>query len=64
MGWRRSWWYGVGQARYPSTVANPDYPFAIWTEYTAITTFGSHMVEDLIILMMNLMGRWFIRISL
>ena len=32
---------GVGQARYPSTVANPDYPFAIWTEYTAITTFGS-----------------------
>ena len=32
---------GVGQARYPSTVANPDYPYAIWNEYTAITTFGS-----------------------
>ena len=41
MGWWRSWWTGVGQARYPSTVANPDYPFAIWTEYTANTLSGS-----------------------
>jgi len=32
---------GVGQARYPSVVGNEDYPFAIWNEYTGITTFGS-----------------------
>jgi len=32
---------GVGQARYPSVVANEDYPFAVWNEYTGITTFGS-----------------------
>jgi len=32
---------GVGQARYPSVVANEDFPFAVWNEYTAITTFGS-----------------------
>ena len=32
---------GVGQARYPSVVANESFPFAVWNEYTAITTFGS-----------------------
>ena len=32
---------GVGQARYPSAAGNEDYPFAIWNEYTGITTFGS-----------------------
>lgn len=29
------------QARYPSVVANGEFPYAIWTEYTAITDFGS-----------------------
>ena len=29
------------QARYPSVIANGEYPYALWTEYTAITDFGS-----------------------
>ena len=29
------------QARYPSAVASPDYPYAIWNEYTAaVSTYG------------------------
>jgi len=32
---------GVGQARYPSVLANEDTPFAIWTEYTGDTSTGS-----------------------
>ena len=32
---------GVGQARYPSAAGNGEFPFAIWNEYTGITTFGS-----------------------
>jgi len=32
---------GVGQARYPSVLANEDYPFAIWNEYTGDTSTGS-----------------------
>jgi len=31
----------VGQARYPSVLANADFPFAVWTEYTANTSTGS-----------------------
>ena len=29
------------QARYPSAAASPDFPYAIWNEYTGETTFGS-----------------------
>ena len=32
---------GVGQARYPSVLANAEFPFAVWTEYTANTSTGS-----------------------
>jgi len=32
---------GSSQARYPSVLVNGDYPFAVWTEYTGITDFGS-----------------------